>query len=1201
MGRSMTKRMTLVTLVLTLGAVSAVTALVVEPSADGVSPRKLTAAESLAQRGGTAPEKIKQRDKEFFETRTAVDGKLVPRAYLKARRQASKMATTSEALASPLTFTELGPRPIGSGLAWEWGGPLPYAGRVISIATHPTIASTAYIGTALGGVWKTVNDGVTWTPLTDGLPTLATGAIALDKNNPSTVYLGTGDQSSGYFGTGVYKSTNGGTSWTKIGGSTFDNCQVSGIQVAPGNSNLVLVTAHGSGSGLWMGRDGCSGRIGVYRSTNGGTSFTRTQTGGKPVDLAVAPNDSSVWYVAHSGSGLWKSTDSGATWIKLTAGLPTSGFSRIELDVAALPNAAGQTLYAAFSNAADRKLHGFYRSNNGGVSWTRQGQSSYVCGTGPGGQCDYDLAVGISPTNPNRAYLGGVLLDRYTSGTPQFVGTIGTYSDGSPRYNTSLHADIHALAFDASNRLWAGSDGGIWRTSDGATFSSLNHDLGTALIYPGIAGKYAGPLYAGLQDNGSVRYAGSRSWNLVGLGNGFFNAADPASPSPAYTELYNARIEKHINGVKCAEGGAYHGDSNRKDANGNDLAPFNSPLVMHPGNRNVLYSGTYRIWRSVNAASTTCTGTTWNRVSQDFPGWVKAIGPAPSNTDVVYASVHHPSTSASGLWVTQGSTTWTNTAGNGLPANAVYTDIAVSPTAPGTAWVTVANYGVPHVYRTTNFGSSWTNVSGNLPDTPANAIAIDNRTSPATLFVGSDVGVFWSEDGGATWLNATEGLPNAVVSDILLDTSANQLLVGTWGRGMWAAPLDSATGLSGDTFASAAAVTSVPFSSTATSNATATHAGEPDPSCTDLGKTLWWRYTPTETGSYTADTGGSDFDTALGVWQGTSQSSLTEIGCDDDSLGGAGSTSRATVTLTAGTTYYFQVGGWRDAASGNVQSGSLRFNLSKAAPTNNAFAAATAVTGVPYSRTGQLNNQADTEAGEPTSCGPLGKTLWWKYTPTTNGRVRADTTGSNFDTVLAAYTGSSLTNLSQVACNDDAGGVAESPSMLELKVVAGQTYYFQVGGWKDGTGAVASGSANFRLARVVPGDSFAAPLGITALPYSRTGVKNTAATTEAGERSPSCGQVGKTIWWRYRPASNVSVTATTAGSGFDTVLGIWRGTSLASLVEVGCDDDAGGSGSTSATTVTLQAGQRYYFQVGGYKATDTDIKSGSISFAVTSP
>lgn len=718
--------------------------------------------------GAREAEMIKRRDRWFYSRRAAERGGDSP--YLEAVAEARSMQQSSLAVDGPITWEELGPHPIGtSSLPWDWGGKVPYSGRVTSLATHPDDRRTAYIGTSNGGVWKTTDDGASWTPLFDAQPSLAIGTVAVDPNDPDVVFAGTGESNFGgpsYFGAGLFRSTDGGATWSKAGGSAFDECHFSGVEVQPGDGSTVIVSVHGTGSSVWeFWYDRCAAP-GIWRSTDGGDTFERVLRKVAPSDLAVAPNNSSVWFAGFNyGDGVWKSTDSGATW-KRVRGLPTKGTARVELDVVASTTAPTQVIYAAIATP-DNGLKGVFRSDDSGDTWARLTQPGQHCAP----QCDYNLTLAVDPGNPERAFFGGIHLNRYVSGTPKVIGW------------NKIHVDFHALGFDSARRLWIGGDGGVYRTSDGgATFSNLNSDLGTNLVYPGMSGSYAGPLYAGFQDNGTAAYEGSTAWRFVNWGDGFFTATDPVNPNPVYVTSQFLSLTKIVDGRRCK----YLEAAGLPDAGWPRRAPFQAPLVMHPRDRRVLYAGTFRIFKTTNGDSTRCQRTRWSLVSQRFDSAVTAIAPAPGDSKTVYAA-----TESGGLWVTRGSKRWRETGRDDLPARTV-TDIAVHPDEPGTAWVSVTGFGGGHVFRTDDSGGSWTDVSGELPDAPANAVVVDARAEPHTLFVGTDVGVFWSDDDGATWRNTSVGLPNTVVMDLILDPVADRLIAGTFGRGVWSASLTGA-------------------------------------------------------------------------------------------------------------------------------------------------------------------------------------------------------------------------------------------------------------------------------------------------------------------------------------------------------------------------------------------------------------------------
>lgn len=707
-------------------------------------------ANAIRQCGSAAQEAedLDERRKWFYRRRAGGG----PTAYLDAVAEAEALRRSSPAAAvGTLAWGALGPAPIGtSSYSWNWGGKVPYGGRVTAIAPHPEDPRTAYVGT-LGGVWKTTNDGATWTPLFQDQASLAIGDVAVDPSRPEVVFAGTGEASSrrSYLGAGIFRSPDGGATWEKVGGSSLDSCHVNEIAIEPAEGRIVVVTADGDGR--------CAG-AGLWRSADGGATFEQELVGGKPTDVAVAPNNGAVWFAGFHGNGIWRSADSGATWTRLP-GVPTLNTGRVELDVQPAEGAPTQVVYAAVASSGGI-LYGVYRSDDSGATWRVLEEPRDSCGF----QCNYDLALAVHPEDPDRASFGGIYLNQYVSGRATSVGW------------DEIHVDFHALEFDARRRLWVGGDGGIYRTGDGgSTFSNLNAGLNTNLVYPGISGAHRGPLYAGFQDNGSAVYEGAAGWRLVSGGDGFSTASNPADPEVAYTTYQYGNVMKIVDGVTCPRP-AVNGLTS-----GEGKAPFMSTIAMHPRDDNVAYAGARRVFKTTNADSTGCEETTWAPVGDDLDSFVVAIAPAPSRPAAIYAAT------SGGLWVTKDSRTWAD-ASSGVPAGLV-TDVAVHPTAPRRAWAAAAGFGTGHVFRTTDFGRTWVDVSGNLPDAPAGAVVVDARSKPPTLYVGTDVGVFWSDDGGSSWQNTSLGLPQVIVMDLLLDPKANRLLAATWGRGVWSARL----------------------------------------------------------------------------------------------------------------------------------------------------------------------------------------------------------------------------------------------------------------------------------------------------------------------------------------------------------------------------------------------------------------------------
>jgi hypothetical protein len=797
-----------------------------DPDAGGGEPDG-DAGEAGGEAEEDSGEELLARDAWFIDQRLGTLKKIPKGAMAKARSQAVKLRTAAALATDPLNWIEVGPRPINAGISWIWGGSTPFAGRVTAIATHPTDANTAYVGTAIGGVWKTTSGGTIWTPVFDSVakstifPSIAVGAVAVDPSNPGTVYVGTGESNysgAGYFGTGLYVSATGNGGWTKIGGATFDQCSFSSI-VVKSNDSRVIVAAVTNGNGKYTTLCSSEGRSGIYRSDNSGTSWIKV-LGGDATRVAVSPNDPAVMYAGIYGGGLYRSGDSGQSWTKLTTFPLPANPGRVDVGVAPTGSTRLQTLYAAASTTGG-EVAGIYRSNDSGSTWSAalptkapfvNGVQSTVCRT----QCNYDLTLAVDPSNANRAYFGGVFLNTFDSNvstlrgwaTPTLGSTCPPYVSSPSTSTTCIHTDFHVMTFDASRRLWIGSDGGVYRTSDGVTFANLNNGIDALQFYPGISGSLSTQLVAGAQDNGTSRLAGSSVASLVNAGDG--TPAAVVGNGVALTSSQYLSIRKVVNGTACSTG---YSDANQLTESGNDkgYAPFVAPLVGSPAASNVAYAGSWYVYRSTNASSTACGTTAWTRISQGFTysasNYVDLLQSLAASKDgvLVYAGTgqgHIYVGTTSATWTT-GATQWPERSIPGVPR--AVTDFWISPTSSSTAYATVSGFNTGHVFRTTNAGVDWTNVSGNLPNSPANAVVVDPSTVPATLYVGMDVGVFWSQDGGTTWQDTSIGLPPTIVSDLLLDTASGQLVAATFGRGIYkAAPIGTAQpGPTNDAFAGA--------------------------------------------------------------------------------------------------------------------------------------------------------------------------------------------------------------------------------------------------------------------------------------------------------------------------------------------------------------------------------------------------------------
>lgn len=727
-----------------------------------------------------------QQHQWFYGQRSPSGGVNVAAAYAQALRQAHALPRAASVFpgapqasgSTGGTWVNLGPSPVQNDY---WSGPGPASGRISSIALAPNGA--IYVGSASGGVWDSTNGGTSWTPLTDHAPSLAMGALAIDPSNSSIIYAGTGEahaSNDSFYGEGLLKSTNGGVTWTDLGVNVFGGYHISAVVIDPKNTSTVYV----------------AGTMGLYESTNGGTSWTNLTPNlqipnGTKVDYSISAlvlNPTSLeLFAAIPGVGIESSTDGGSTWSLLSGGLPASG-SAFGNTVVALAPSNPSVMYASISDKTGF-LTGLYQSTNGGNTWTALSgipdyfSQSYSLGSGTGAQGWYDNTVAVDPKSPNTVTVGGIALVQITS-AGQSGQTVTNLSQ-----QDGIHPDNHALVYDSAGNLYVGNDGGIWEVTAGGTPLDLNTNLSINQVYPGFAVSQNGSeVVAGSQDNGTNVYTGSPAWNQILPGDGGMAAIDPSNPAILY-----ATADQNI--LQSTDGG--------QNWNSPITPPFNGtpnwvvPLVMDPTNPQVLYTGAGNVW------ATTDGGAQWTPlptgVSTSSNETVSAIAVAPSNPKVLYAGWSSGRLEMS----TDSGTTW-RTISPGV--NRWITGITVSSTNPYQVYVTLSGYSFPqsipsspHVLETPNANASipgWTDLTGNLPNAPVNALVQDG----SALIVASDVGVFMTTNNGQSWSALGQGLPNVQVVDLKL-TPNGTLYAATHGRGVWTipvgAPAQTATTVSG--------------------------------------------------------------------------------------------------------------------------------------------------------------------------------------------------------------------------------------------------------------------------------------------------------------------------------------------------------------------------------------------------------------------
>jgi photosystem II stability/assembly factor-like uncharacterized protein len=649
-------------------------------------------------------------------------------------------------------------------------------GRVLALAVDPRNADVVYAGTHGGGVWKTENGGSTWVPLSDMEASLGTESLAIDPTNPDTILVGTGAD----YGAGILKSTDGGATWTNypgpfvgpFGSDVFfgGSARIHSVAIHPSDSKIVLVAAF-----LWP-----ESMAGIFRSTDGGSSWTRVLGDTPGHNVAFDPTNGSIAYAALCGgygppygganAGIYKSLDAGQTWVLQTGtGEETLPSSSLIGDCQIVVQRSNPSTLFASVNFAGGAGRGLYKSLDAGGHWDRLPDPPAT-----------DL-IYTSPTDPNTMFAGGVDLFRSRNGGQ-------TWENVSTGVNeVVLHPDQHSYAFDASgSKLYVGNDGGVSSTTDisvaALAWTNLNSTQATHLFYPGISIGPANPRYGfgGSQDSGTQRYTGSTTWNANVCGDGGWTPIDFLSPGTVYTFCQGYLAPDFI--WKSTDAG----DSWSSVVNGIDFSDrqgFMPPLVMDPSNPSRLYYGSVRVWQTLDAAAS------WAPISLDLTsgGILSTIAVAPTDADTIYAG-----TDDHRLWVTANalagsSVTWSDRSA-GLPPRSI-TQVVVAPDDAQVAYVTVSGFSgfdddLGHVFKTSTGGLAWLDISGDLPNIPVNDLVVDPEDGEV-VYVATDIGVLRSVDGGGEWAPLGTGLPRAIVTALRLDEATRTLRSATYGRSMW--------------------------------------------------------------------------------------------------------------------------------------------------------------------------------------------------------------------------------------------------------------------------------------------------------------------------------------------------------------------------------------------------------------------------------
>jgi hypothetical protein len=680
-----------------------------------------------------------KRWENYWENLVKEDGKIIsPEEFMSAWQQKKQSKSNKSTLSLPVSnWTPVGPFTHTNTGSWSSG-----QGRVQEICVDPSNPNTLYVGSPAGGIWKSTDVGITWTPLTDNLPQIGVSGIAVDYSNSNTIYIATGDKDGGDTAfVGIYKSTDGGTNWIATGAMSGVT-RAGDLVIHPTNNQI-----------LW-----CATNSGIWKTINGGTSWTNVQAGSfHQGAIRLKPTDPTNVY-AVSNTNFYKSTDTGTSFVNIITGLPASS-SRLLLDVT-----PANANYIYILSATGGAFQGIYRSINGGTNWTKTTSTTDVFESNQSG---YDLALAVSATNANEIYTGCLNIWKSVDGGTTMTKVNNWSSPTSASYS---HADIHFLKYFGNN-LYAGTDGGIYKSSNsGVNFTSLTTGLQISQFYKvAVSKQSAGNMVGGLQDNGGHAFSNNGWKNYYGA-DGMDTGVDPNNGSKYYgfIQFGGSMYISTDGGNSLGSGvGAPAAETGTNDDGGNWVTPMaiNSLGEVFAG-----YSRLYML-----------NGVAWAQQSSGTIGTgdIELVYIDPSNDNIMYVSngTRLYKSINKGVAFTlayTAATSITSICVNSLNNNIVYL------TTSGTGGLAL---------KSTNGGTVFASFSTNLPAIGKNVIRHQGRNSLNPLYLGTSLGVYYRDDSMTQWEPFDINLPNVSVTDLEINLEEGKIIAATYGRGIWQASI----------------------------------------------------------------------------------------------------------------------------------------------------------------------------------------------------------------------------------------------------------------------------------------------------------------------------------------------------------------------------------------------------------------------------